>query len=47
MRIIHNQQLGHTWLIILPYAYTKISDMLLFNNNSPFPDQNVVVEQRK
>ena len=37
MMIRHNQQLGHTWLIKIPYRPTMIIGLYLVNNNSPFP----------
>ena len=46
MRIPHNQQLGHTWLINY-HRPTMIIDLYLVNNNSPFPAYNVVVGQSK
>ena len=47
MRITHDQRLGHTWLIIVPYRSTIIIGLYLKNNSAPFPAQNVVVGQRK
>ena len=46
MRIPHNQQLGHTWLIIKPLD-TMLIGLHLINNNAPFPAYNVVVGQSK
>ena len=37
MMISHNQQLGHTWLIIIPYDYHDNNGLYLININSPFP----------